>query len=348
MQLQIKRHADILDGYPLEEFTLTNEAGFSIRVSGWGATWMDLIWPDGNGGGTDVLLGYDTIKSWIGDPNKFGSTCGRVCNRIKNSTFAIDGHVYYVSANIPPDHLHGGHKGFDQKNWRAYPELKSDLSGIRMFLISREGEEGYPGNLAVEAFIGLTETNEVVIEYSAETDHTTLCSLTSHPYFNLSGSETILDHTLTIDSDQITLMDQNLLTLEKLVSVENTPFDFRKPALIGSKMDLNITALRNANGFDQNYVLSKKNMDLPVAVLMDKRSNRELEIYTDQAGLQFYSGNHLATIGKKNKKYGAFAGLCLETQAWPNAAQYSSFPSILLRPGEKYRNRTRIKCNQRS
>lgn len=346
MQIKVNRTPHLIDGYYVEEYSLLNDHGFELRCTNYGATITHLLWPGTGGIYTDIMLGYDQIESWFTDKNWFGSTAGRCCNRIKNARFTLDDFDYHVTANTPPHQLHGGMKGFNRHNWRGYPEQTSEYAGVRMYLLSKNGDEGYPGNLSVEALLALTNSNELIIEYKAVTDKPTLCNITAHPYYNLNGVGPILDHELYIQADQMLLNDVDSVPTGEYLELKGSPFDFTSITNIGSSLRKGHQQMDFAQGIDQNFILKEAAPHQPQIVVFSPTSKRKLSFYTNQPGVQFYTGNHLNLIGKNKVRYEKFGGLCLETQGFPDAINYPHFPSVILRPGEKYWSWTKVKMEE--
>ena len=346
MQIKVNRTPHIIDGYYVEEYSLFNDHGFELRCTNFGAAITHLLWPGTDGTTTDILLGHDQIEKWLTDNNWFGSTAGRCCNRIKNARFKLDDIEYQVTANTPPHHLHGGAKGFNVHNWRGYPEQTNEYVGVRMYLMSKDGDEGFPGTLSVETFLALTNANELVIEYKALTDKPTICNLTAHPYYNLDGKGSILDHELWIHADQMLLNDADSVPTGEYYEVKGSAFDFTSITTIGENLRKGHQQIDFANGIDQNFVLKESMPDQPQIIVYSPQSKKKLSFFTNQPGVQFYTGNHLDLIGKNNVKYEKFGGLCLETQGFPNAINYPHFPSVILKPGEKYWSWTKVKMEE--
>ncbi len=346
MRIEVNRSPIIENGYYIEEYRLINNNGFELHVSNFGCTLLAILWPKEQGGKDDILLGYDTVEQWLDDQSFFGSTAGRCCNRIRGAVAQIDGLEYSLSANIPPHHLHGGWNGFNKKTWRGTPAVHGQTASITMHYLSGHLEEGYPGNLAATAVISLNEDQEITIQYSAITDQATICNLTNHGYFNLDGSKDILDHELWINAHAITGVDQDLVPTGEIIPISNTPFDFTTPSFLRSKIGADHDFLHIAKGYDHNYILSSPGDNTPQAILKSLINGRKISVYTDQPGIQVYSGNHLNLNGKEGKAYGPYAGLCLETQGFPNAANIDSFPSVILEPGEVYGSYTMLKLEE--
>ncbi|HXW04071.1 MAG TPA: aldose epimerase family protein [Vicinamibacterales bacterium] len=330
-------------GEPVDLYTLTNAAGVEIRAITLGGIITHLRVPDRSGQFADVVLGFDQLDGYMKDHPYFGAIVGRYGNRIAGGRFTLDGRTYTLATNNGPNHLHGGNKGFDKVLWTAAPATAG--AGVVFRRLSPDGEEGYPGNLDVTITYTLNDTNELVVEYHATTDKPTPVNLTQHSYFNLSGQPgtDILDHELTIDADRYTPVDASLIPTGELAPVSGTPFDFRKPAAVGARIDQPHPQLKNGLGYDHNFVLNRKGPGLQRAArVVHQGSGRTLEIHTTEPGVQFYSGNFLdgTLAGKGGQAYKHRAGLCLETQHFPDSPNQPSFPSTILRPGDEYRTRT--------
>ncbi len=330
-----------VDGKNVSLYTLTNRNGEQVKISNYGATVTSWVSPDKNGDKSSIVLGFDSLSGYLAKPPFFGATIGRYGNRIAKGTFKIDSATYTLAKNNGENHLHGGNKGFDKVVWSVITEASNPAS-ITLHYVSMDGEEAYPGNLKVNVIYTLTDDNELLIDYSAETDKPTVVNLTNHSYFNLTGdaSKNILDHTLQVNADKYTPVDAGLIPTGELKAVAGGPFDFLQPHKIGER----IAAVEG--GYDHNFVLTRKSRELElVATLSDSISGRKLEVYTVEPGLQFYSGNFLdGTIktsdGKAIQKY---AALCLETQHFPDSPNKPAFPTTLLKPGEKYHTVTKYK-----
>jgi aldose 1-epimerase len=299
------------------------------------------IVPDKNGQKSSILLGYDSLDGYLAKPPYFGALIGRYGNRIAKGKFKLDGKEYQLATNDGPNHLHGGLKGFDKVVWTA-TTFSDTLPSLALSYVSKDGEEGYPGNLRVAVIYTLTDDNELSIEYNAETDKATPVNLTNHSYFNLTGdhSNTILDHTLMINADFYNPVDSTAIPTGELKSVKGTPFDFTTATRIGARID------SVKGGYDHNWVLNRKDTSLQlVAVLADSLSGRKLEVYTTEPGLQFYTGNFLDAKIKAShgKPFLQHTGLCMETQHFPDSPNEPKFPSAILRPGEKYHSFTKYK-----
>jgi aldose 1-epimerase len=327
------------DGRPVELFTLEIAGGLEARIAAFGATLVSLRVPDRLGAFADVLLGFNTLDPYLGEHPYFGSAIGRYANRIANAAFELDGTVYRLPANDGGHHLHGGPRGFHAVLWEAEPDESSAGPALTLKRTSANGEQGYPGNLSVEMRYTLTHENALRLDYSATTDATTVVNLTNHAYFNLAGAGTVLDHALRIEAERFLPVDATLVPRGEALPVRGTPFDFAAPAGIGDRMAHDHEQFTRGRGYDHCWVLDTAgSLDRPAAELYDPDSGRVMTIYTTQPGLQFYSGNFLdgSVTGKRGARYEKYAGLCLETQHFPDSPNQPAFPSTVLRPGEVY------------
>jgi aldose 1-epimerase len=313
-------------------YTLTNDLGYNVSITTYGGAITSLWAPDRHGVFGDIVLGFGSLEDYTSNPRYFGALIGRHANRIAQGRFALNGVEYQLPKNNGANHLHGGFKGFDKRVWSA--KVEDDVLHLSYF--SKDGEEGYPGN--VEAFVDYRLSgNELSIEYRASTDRETIVNLTNHSYFNLKGDGTILDHELTLNAGGFTPVSADLIPTGEIKSVVDTLMDFREGKAIGS--DLGLTE----SGYDHNFVLNDWDGSLKSALqLYEPTTGRVLEILTDQPGMQFYSGNFLdgSFIGKNGVAYVKYAGLCLEPQHFPDAPNHPTFRSTVLRPGEEYRHST--------
>lgn len=331
------------DGKKVQLFTLVNKNGVEVKITTYGGTVTSWVVPDRSGAKSNIVLGFDELQGYLAKPPYFGATIGRYGNRIGNATFKIDTATYKLAANDGKNHLHGGNKGFDKVVWDAAPTTEGTPS-LTLTYLSKDGEEGYPGNLKVTVKYTLTDDNELQFDYDAETDKATPVNLTNHSYFNLSGdaSKTILDHTLWIDADRYTPVDTTLIPTGQLASVKGTPFDFTQPHKIGERI------AQVKGGYDHNWVLNRKGGDMQlVAWLQDSTTGRKLEVYTTEPGLQFYSGNFLdgSIKNRDGKPIPQHGALCLETQHFPDSPNKPSFPTTILKPGQKYHTETKYKVS---
>jgi len=332
------------NGQPVEQITLVNANGIELRAITYGGIITSLKTPDRSGALGDIVLGFDSIDGYLGDHPFFGAIIGRYGNRIAKGRFTVDGTEYKLATNNGPNHLHGGNKGFDKVIWKG--ELMSSLPGqsaVKFTYTSPDGEEGYPGTLAVEVTYTLTNNNELIVDYLARTDKATHVNLTQHSYFNLAGGGDILGHELTIDADRYTPVDATLIPTGELAPVESTPFDFRKSTAIGARINDAHPQIKNGSGYDHNWVLANPKTDLHRAArVVEPKSGRTLEVATTEPGMQFYAGNFLdgKIIGKGGRSYGHRSGFCLETQHYPDTPNQKNFPTTLLQPGADYKSRT--------
>jgi aldose 1-epimerase len=332
------------DGEPVDEFVLTNAQGLTVSVISRGATIRQILAKDRDGQVADIINGFDDVAGYEGEGNQyFGCTTGRVCNRIAKGKFTLDGKEYTLAINNEPNHLHGGVKrSLDKVVWKGRVIEPKKGVGAAFSYTSPDGEEGYPGKLKVSVRYVLTDDNKLTIRYSATTDSATPVNLTNHAYFNLAGagSPTVLDHELQLEADKYTPTDKTLIPTGQLAAVEGTVLDFRKSTRIGDRIEeLTDTA---ALGYDHNYVLRNQTGENALAAtLKDPASGRVLKIYTQEPGIQFYSGNFLnGQKGKGGKTYAHRAAMCLEDQHYPDSVNQPSFPSTILKPGEKYSKAT--------
>ena len=330
---------------PKSMFTLTNVHGMEVRLISYGGIVTSIRVPDRSGRFDDVVLGHDDAAGYVKDNSPyFGAIIGRYGNRIAKGVFTLDGHTYHLATNNGPNHLHGGNRGFDKVVWQGEEFKNADGQGVIFRYTSPDGEEGYPGTLKARVTYTLTDRDELMVDYSATSDKATPVNLTHHSYFNLTGiTRDVLDHELTINADRYTPVDATLIPTGSIDSVEGTPFDFRKPAAIGSRIGQDDEQLRNGKGYDHNFVLNRTGEGLvPAAHVYEPSSGRVLDVSTTEPGLQFYSGNFLdgSITGKSGKAYPQRWGFCLETQHFPDSPNQPAFPSTILRSGIEFRSRT--------
>ncbi|MFL5462733.1 MAG: aldose epimerase family protein [Gemmatimonadaceae bacterium] len=339
----------IPDGQPVELFTLKNAHGIEVRLTNYGGIITSIKTPDRAGHFADIVLGYDDLAGYLKDPAYFGAIVGRYANRIARGRFTLDGTTYSLAINNGPNSLHGGLRGFDKVVWNAKPFQNRDGEGVALDYRSPDGEEGYPGNLHARVTYTLTDDDRLVVDYEATTDKATPVNLSQHTYWNLVGdaSRDVLDHVLTINADAITPVDSTLIPTGEIAPVDGTPFDFRTATPMGARIDQkDNTQIRYGDGYDHNFVLRRGKLaaDAPVfaARVEEPSSGRTLEIFTTEPGMQFYSGNFLdgSITGKGGRGYGFRYGFALETQHYPDSPNHPSFPSTILRPGERFRSRT--------
>jgi aldose 1-epimerase len=329
------------DGTVIDAYTLHNAQGTSAKVITYGATLTELHVPDKNGKMGDVVLGFDNIEGYLGQHPYFGGTIGRYGNRIAKGKFTLDGKEYDLFLNNGPNSLHGGQIGFNRRVWKAEELKDKDGAAVRFSYLSKDGEENYPGNLNVSVTYTLTNTNELKLQYSAETDKDTVLNITNHSYFNLSGTDTgnILKYILYINADKYTPVDSTLIPTGEIANVAGTPLDFLKPTAIGAR----IAELKEIGGYDHNYALNGKAGTLRVAAkVTDPESGREMEVLTTEPGVQFYSaiGLNGSIKGKGGVGYEKYGAICLETQHFPDSPNHPNFLSTVLKPGTKFYSET--------
>ncbi len=330
------------DGSAITQFTLANANGMVAKIIDFGGVITELQVPDRSGKLANVVLGFDSLEPYRGDSPYFGALIGRYGNRIAKGRFTLDGQEFQLPANNGNNHLHGGAPGFDKVKWQA----AIDGDSLRLTYRSRDGEQGYPGNLDATVVYTLTDDNELVVRFHAVCDRATPVNLTQHSYFNLAGSGDILGHLLQIDADAFVAIDAESIPTGELAPVAGTPFDFRSPRPIGSLIDEDDQQLRNGQGYDHNFVLvkpSEKAMSRAARVV-DPGSGRVLELFTEEPGVQFYSGNFLdGSLVGKGGAYQFRSGFCLEPQHFPDSPNQAHFPNVILRPGEEYRTESRFR-----
>jgi aldose 1-epimerase len=329
------------EGVPVELYTLRNSKGMEARISNYGGLVVSLKVPDRNGQFGDVTLGYDTLEGYLKESPYFGALIGRYGNRIANGVFELGGHKYTLATNNGPNALHGGLKGFDKVVWTPKVIITPEGPALELKYLSPDGEEGYPGNLDTTATYSLTEDNGLKVEFVARTDKPTVVNLTQHSYFNLAGKGDILGHVVMIDADRFTPVDSTLIPTGELRPVAGTPFDFRTPTPIGARINQDNEQLKFGGGYDHNWVINKPLGELGVmARVYEPQTGRVLEVLSTEPGLQFYTGNFLdGTItGKYGQVYEHRTGFCMEPQHFPDSPNKPNFPSVVLKPGEVYRN----------
>jgi aldose 1-epimerase len=332
------------DGKEVTRYTLRNANGVEVSVINYGGIITSLKTVDKQGQLADVVLGFDSLSSYLKGSPYFGALIGRYGNRIAKGKFTLDGTAYKLATNNNENHLHGGLKGFDKVFWNM--EVLPDSASLKLTYTSADGEEGYPGNLTSEVVYTLTDADELKIDYHATTDKKTIVNLTQHTYFNLTGdaNQDILNHQLMMDAPQLLPVDKTLIPTGELKSVTNTPFDFNTLTAIGSRIAQDDEQLKFGLGYDHCWVLNPSDGKTlrKVAELFEPTTGRVVEVSTTEPGLQFYSGNFLdgTLIGKGGIAYKHRSGLCLETQHYPNSPNQSSFPLVVLKPGEVYSSTT--------
>ena len=322
-------------------YTLKNRNGAEVSICNYGGLVTSLKVPDRSGKPGDVVLGFDNLADYIKDSPYFGALIGRYGNRIAKGKFTLDGNQYTLATNNGPNALHGGLKGFDKVVWHSRAYQSALGPALELTYLSKDGEEGYPGNLSVKAVYTLTEDNALKLEYTATTDKDTVVNLTQHSYFNLAGKGTVLDHVVMIDADKFTPVDSTLIPTGELRPVDGTPFDFRKPTAIGARIGQDDEQLKFGNGYDHNWVINGRSGDVRVmARVYEPTSGRILEVLSSEPGLQFYTGNFLdGTLkGKNGQVYQFRNAFCMEPQHFPDSPNKPAFPSVVLRPGAVYHN----------
>jgi aldose 1-epimerase len=327
-----------VDGKKVDLYVLKNEKGLTVKITNFGACIVQVLDPDKNGKYEDVALGYSSLKGYQDDKMFLGATVGRYANRIAKGAFKLEGKTYKLALNDGPNALHGGLKGFNKVVWDALQEGNK----LTLNYTSKDMEEGYPGKLDVTLVYTLTADNELKIDFSAVTDKKTVINLTNHSYYNLKGegSGDILGHSMEIFADNLTPVDETLIPTGKLMRVENTPFDFRKPKLIGRNINDTLNEqIRFGKGFDHNWVLNKAKDSLGLAArLSETESGRTLEVWTTDPAIQFYTGNFMngTVLGKRGKVYNYRNAVAMEPQHYPDSPNHPEFPSVILNPGKKY------------
>jgi aldose 1-epimerase len=338
------------DGQAVDLYRLTNTQGMEVAITNYGATLVRLKVPDRQGKLGDVVLGYDNVAGYEGGKAYFGATVGRYANRIAHASFALDGVTYTLAKNDGDNHLHGG---FNKRVWTAKDVSASAGEALELTYLSKDGEEGYPGNLSVKVvYTLLAGQNALKIDYTATTDKATVINLVHHSYFNLAGQGNgdILQHQLTIHASRFTPVDATLIPTGELLQVRDTPFDFLQPAAIGARINQDDQQLKLGKGYDHNFVLDRESPDSlsAAAQAYDPQSGRVLEISTTEPGIQFYTGNFLDGIsGKDGKSYNNRYAFCLETQHFPDSPNHPDFPSTVLKPGQRFRSTTIYKFSTR-
>jgi len=336
------------DGKPVDLYTLTNSNGLEVRAMTYGGIIVSMRVPDRKGKLADVVLGHDDFDGYLVNPPYFGAIVGRYANRIANGTFTLDGVKYTLPKNDGQNTLHGGLIGFNKVIWDA-KEFKNEKGvGVAFNYLSKDGEEGFPGNLKVKVSYTLTNENQLIIDYEATTDKGTPINLTQHTYFNLAGEGNgdILGHEVMLNADRFTPADKTLIPTGEIRPVKGTPLDFTTPATIGSRINDNYEQLLIGHGYDHNFVIKRKDNSLTLAArAREPNSGRVLEVYTTEPAVQLYSGNFLdgTIVGKQGHAYKKRDGFCLETQHFPDSPNHPDFPSTILRPGTTFRSQTVFK-----
>ena len=340
-QIRVQPFGQTKDGVVVNLYTLSNNKGAEVGICNYGGLVIFLKVPDRHGRVGDVVLGYENLTNYLNDTPYFGALIGRYGNRIAKGKFTLDGKEYTLAVNNGPNALHGGLKGFDKVVWEPRFLARPEGPALELRYASKDGEEGYPGNLSVLAVYTLTEDNALRIDYTATTDKATVVNLTHHSYFNLAGTGDVLNHQVMIPADKFTPVDSTLIPTGELRPVEGTPFDFRAPTAIGARISQDDEQLKFGKGYDHNWVINKAMGQLGLmARVSEPTSGRVMEVWSTEPGLQFYSGNFLdGTLkGKGGWVYQFRNGFCMEPQHYPDSPNKPNFPSVVLKPGRVYRN----------
>ncbi len=333
------------DGQNVDIYTLSNSNGIKAQIMTYGGIMVTLETKDRDGKFGNILLGFDDLEGYFGESPYFGALIGRYGNRIASGKFTLDGVEYTLAQNNNGNHLHGGLKGFDKVVWTAEPIKSDDSVALKLHYVSKDMEEGYPGNLDVTMTYTLTNKDELIFDYEATTDKATVVNLTNHNYYNFNGGKgDILSHVLMVNADNYTPVVDGLIPTGEIAPVKGTPFDFTIPTAIGARVDDDNEQLKLGGGYDHNFVLNQKNAgEMTLAAdVYDPATGRGMEIHTQEPGIQFYCGNFLdGTLkGHDGDVYKFRFGLCLETQHFPDSPNQPDFPSTVLKPGETYKTRT--------
>ena len=345
MKIKKKLFGNLNDGGTASIFEITNSTGMMIAITNYGGIITSINVEDKFGDFSEVTLGYDNFESYQKNPNYFGAIIGRFANRISNSKFLLKNVESKLAQNDNENHLHGGIIGFDKVIWEAESFREDSAAGIVLNYLSKDGEEGYPGNLNIEVIYTLTNDNEILIEYKATTDKTTICNLTNHSYFNLldGGKSSIVDHKLKLNCDLFTPMTNSFIPTGEERSVKGTPFDFRDPIRIGKYIEDDDEQLKYASGYDHNFIVDGEFGELrKAAEVYEEKSGRILEVFTTEPGVQLYTGNFIdgSLMGKNDIFLNRRNGFCLETQHYPDSPNQQNFPTVELNPGEVYSSKT--------
>lgn len=350
MSIEKKFFGKTKNGTDVYMYTLKNINGMEAEIINYGGILVSLRVPDRNKKLCDVVLGYDNFESYEKDKNHFGAIIGRHANRIGGAEFEIKGIKYNVAKNEGQNHIHGGFEGFDKKIWEGKIIEKDNKELLELSYLSKDGEEGYPGNLNVRVYYSLTNDNAIHIHYYAVSDKDTVVNLTNHSYFNLTGdgTQSILDEKLYINAEKFTANDEHSLPTGEIRNVLNTPLDFTKLTKVGDRIDNEYDQLKFGKGYDHNWILnSNGDVSKKAAEVVDEKSGIAMETYTTMPGLQIYTANCLdgSLKGKGGKTYGKRDAICLESQYFPNSMRHKEFPSIVLTSGSVYDSETIYKFN---
>jgi aldose 1-epimerase len=345
MSLTKEYYGKTKEGISVDVFTLTNSKGMSAEITNYGGIVVSLKVPDKNGQFEDVVLGHDKLEEYFSNSPYFGAIIGRFANRIEDGIFELNGKEYKVAKNDGENHLHGGIVGFDKVVWCAENIEGNDKEELELTYLSKDGEEGYPGNLKIRVTYTLTEDNSLKIDYYAVSDKDTVVNLTNHSYFNLAGHDSgdILNHQVMINADNFTVNDQYSIPTGEIRVVKGTPMDFTEPTMVGENINSDYEQIVFGKGYDHNWILNKSGEECEKAAeVYEINTGRVMEVYTTKPGIQLYTGNFLdgSQFGKGGVRYNQRNGLCLETQYFPNSIKHKHFPSPVLKAGEEYRHCT--------
>lgn len=341
-----KKSFGTVGGKEVSLFTMANNKGMTTTITNYGGIVVTLTAPDSKGKFEDVVLGYDKLDGYLKETPYFGAIVGRYGNRICKGKFTVDGKEYTLAINNKPNALHGGLKGFDKVVWDAESFTEANAVGLKLTYLSKDGEEGYPGNLRSTVTYRLTNDNELKIDYEATTDKATPVNLTNHTYFNLAGQGKgdILDHEMMLNADKFTPVDETLIPTGELKPVKGTPFDFTKTTRIGARINnTEDPQIKFGGGYDHNFVLNRTGPGLSLAAkVTEPKSGRVMEVLTTEPGVQFYTGNVLdgTIVGKGGSVYKHRFAFCLETQHYPDSPNKPEFPTTILKPGQQYKTTT--------
>lgn len=335
-------------GVEVKEYTVENACGMSFSAITFGAVLRKLMVKDKDGCLRDVVLGYDSVENYEKDDTYLGAVVGRYANRIGGASFELDGRTYKLDANDNGNHLHGGFDGYDKRVWDAASFEHDNESGVTFKLFSKDMDQGYPGNLNISVTYTLTDNNELIIRYSGISDKDTVCNLTNHSYFNLGGHDSktsaVTNQLAWINSLFVTEANEQSITTGELIPVAGTPMDFNVETVIGERIDDDYYQLKFGAGYDHNWVINKKGDDniMLAATLRNPATGIKMEVYTDLPGVQFYTGNFLKgrLAGKDGNIYNRRAGVCFETQFYPDSVNKPMFPQPVLKAGEEYKATT--------
>ncbi len=328
-----------IEGKSVDLFTLKNKNGLITQITNYGGRVVNFLMPDKNNNVLDIVFGYETIEDYLNSRESyFGALIGRYGNRIANGTFTLNSENFNLTTNDGKNNLHGGVKGFHKVVWNA---RQIDIQTLELEYHSQDLEEGFPGNLDVKVIYTLTNNNELKIEYWAKTDKPTIVNLTNHSFFNLNGAGEgdVMSHIVQINANKYTPVNVDLIPTGELAFVEETPMDFRKPTKIGKHIKNNFVQLKYGGGYDHNWVLENWNGEVQkIATVSSPKTEIKMEVFTNEPGVQFYTGNFLdgSEVGKNKKVYHHRGGLCLETQHYPNSPNQKNFPTVTLNPEDKY------------